>query len=56
MLGCPPCQKHEPRSLFSEIQPLSPDGRRVALDNSSQKANIVDLWIESFDGASNRVE
>jgi hypothetical protein len=53
MLGCPQCQKHEPRSLFPENSALTPDGRRVAFDISNQKANNVDLWIESFDGASN---
>ncbi len=32
---------------------LSPDGSRVALDISDQKANNVDLWIESTSGAGN---
>jgi eukaryotic-like serine/threonine-protein kinase len=32
---------------------LSPDGSRVALDISDQKANNVDLWIESTTGAGN---
>ncbi len=32
---------------------LSPDGRRIALDISDQKANNVDIWIESVNGASN---
>jgi Tol biopolymer transport system component len=32
---------------------LSPDGSRVALDISDQKANNVDIWIESTTGASN---
>jgi hypothetical protein len=45
--------KAQARSLFPENSALSPDGRRVALDISNQKANDVDLWIESFDGASN---
>ena len=32
---------------------LSPDGTRVAIDISDQKANNVDLWIESTTGAAN---
>ena len=32
---------------------LSPDGRRIALDISDQKAKNVDIWIESVSGASN---
>jgi Tol biopolymer transport system component len=32
---------------------LSPDGTRVALDISDQKANNVDIWIESTTGAAN---
>ncbi len=32
---------------------LSPDGRRVAVDISDQKANNVDIWIESTTGAGN---
>ncbi len=32
---------------------LSPDGSRVALDISDQKANNVDVWIESTTGAGN---
>jgi eukaryotic-like serine/threonine-protein kinase len=32
---------------------LSPDGTRVALDVSDQKANNVDIWIESTTGAGN---
>jgi serine/threonine protein kinase/Tol biopolymer transport system component len=32
---------------------LSPDGTRVALDISDQKANNVDIWIESTTGAGN---
>ncbi len=32
---------------------LSPDGSRVALDISDQKANNVDIWIESTTGAGN---
>ncbi|MGB9235885.1 MAG: protein kinase [Terriglobales bacterium] len=32
---------------------LSPDGTRVAVDISDQKANNVDVWIESTTGASN---
>jgi Tol biopolymer transport system component len=32
---------------------LSPDGSRVALDISDQKANNVDIWIESTSGAGN---
>jgi len=32
---------------------LSPDGRRVAVDISDQKANNVDIWIESTSGAAN---
>jgi Tol biopolymer transport system component len=32
---------------------LSPDGSRVALDVSDQKANNVDVWIESTTGAGN---
>jgi eukaryotic-like serine/threonine-protein kinase len=32
---------------------LSPDGSRIALDISDQKANNVDIWIESVNGASN---
>jgi Tol biopolymer transport system component/predicted Ser/Thr protein kinase len=32
---------------------LSPDGSRVALDISDQKANNVDIWIESTNGAGN---
>jgi eukaryotic-like serine/threonine-protein kinase len=32
---------------------LSPDGSRVALDISDQKANNVDIWLESATGAGN---
>ncbi len=32
---------------------LSPDGTRVAVDISDQKANNVDIWIESTTGAAN---
>ena len=32
---------------------LSPDGSRVALDISDQKANNVDIWLESTTGAGN---
>jgi Tol biopolymer transport system component len=32
---------------------LSPDGRLVALDISDQKANNVDVWLESTTGAGN---
>jgi eukaryotic-like serine/threonine-protein kinase len=32
---------------------LSPDGSRVVLDISDQKANNVDIWIESTTGADN---
>jgi Tol biopolymer transport system component len=32
---------------------LSPDGTRVAVDISDQKANNVDIWIESTAGAGN---
>ncbi len=32
---------------------LSPDGSRVAVDVSDQKANNVDLWLESTTGAGN---
>jgi eukaryotic-like serine/threonine-protein kinase len=32
---------------------LSPDGSRVAVDISDQKANNVDIWIESTHGAGN---
>ncbi len=32
---------------------LSPDGSRVAVDISDQKANNVDVWIESTAGAGN---
>jgi Tol biopolymer transport system component len=32
---------------------LSPDGTRVALDISDEKANNVDIWIESTTGAGN---
>jgi hypothetical protein len=32
---------------------LSPDGGRVAVDISDQKANNVDIWIESTTGAGN---
>jgi eukaryotic-like serine/threonine-protein kinase len=32
---------------------LSPDGSRVAVDISDQKANNVDIWIESTSGAAN---
>src|ERR1019366_6579169 len=32
---------------------LSPDGSRIALDISDQKANNVDIWIESTSGAGN---
>lgn len=32
---------------------LSPDGSRVALDISDQKANNVDIWIENTTGAGN---
>jgi Tol biopolymer transport system component len=32
---------------------LSPDGSRIALDISDQKAGNVDIWIESVNGASN---
>jgi eukaryotic-like serine/threonine-protein kinase len=32
---------------------LSPDGTRVAVDISDQKANNVDIWIESTTGAGN---
>jgi hypothetical protein len=44
--------KYEPRSLFPENLALSPDGRRVALYISNQKAKNLDLWIESFDAAN----
>jgi Tol biopolymer transport system component len=32
---------------------LSPDGSRVAIDISDQKANNVDVWLESTTGAGN---
>jgi len=32
---------------------ISPDGRRVVLDISDQKANNVDVWLESTNGAGN---
>jgi Tol biopolymer transport system component len=32
---------------------LSPDGTRLALDISDQKANNVDIWLESTSGAGN---
>jgi Tol biopolymer transport system component len=32
---------------------LSPDGSRVALDISDQKANNVDIWLESTSGGGN---
>ena len=32
---------------------LSPDGSRVAVDISDEKANNVDIWIESTTGAGN---
>ncbi len=32
---------------------ISPDGSRVALDISDQKANNVDVWLESTNGAGN---
>ena len=32
---------------------LSPDGSRIALDISDQKANNVDIWLESTSGAGN---
>ena len=32
---------------------LSPDGSRVAVDITDQKANNVDIWIESTTGAAN---
>jgi Tol biopolymer transport system component len=32
---------------------LSPDGTRVAVDISDQKANNVDIWIENTTGAGN---
>jgi Tol biopolymer transport system component len=32
---------------------LSPDGNRVAVDISDEKANNVDVWIESTTGAAN---
>ena len=32
---------------------LSPDGSRVAVDIADQKANNVDIWIESTTGAAN---
>lgn len=32
---------------------ISPDGSRIALDVSDQKANTVDIWIESATGAGN---
>jgi serine/threonine protein kinase len=32
---------------------LSPDGSRVAVDISDEKANNVDIWIESTTGAAN---
>ncbi|MGA2184675.1 MAG: protein kinase [Bryobacteraceae bacterium] len=32
---------------------ISPDGSRVALDISDQKANNVDVWLESTKGAGN---
>jgi Tol biopolymer transport system component len=32
---------------------ISPDGSRVALDISDQKANNVDVWLESMSGAGN---
>jgi hypothetical protein len=34
---------------------LSPDGSRVAVDISDQKANNVDVWIESTKGVATRV-
>ena len=34
---------------------LSPDGSRVAVDISDQKANNVDIWIESTTGPATRV-
>jgi eukaryotic-like serine/threonine-protein kinase len=32
---------------------LSPDGNRIAVDISDQKANNVDIWLESTSGAGN---
>jgi Tol biopolymer transport system component len=32
---------------------LSPDGSRVAVDISNEKANSVDIWIENTSGANN---
>jgi Tol biopolymer transport system component len=32
---------------------ISPDGNRVALDISDQKANNVDVWLESTNGSGN---
>jgi Tol biopolymer transport system component len=32
---------------------LSPDGNRVAVDISDQKANNVDIWLESTNGGGN---
>jgi hypothetical protein len=55
MLGCPQCQKHEPLSFFSENSALSSGGGHVALDINGQKANNVDLLIESFDGSATHV-
>jgi hypothetical protein len=54
MLGRPQCQKHEFRFLFPECSVRPPD-RRASLDIGNHKAHYTDLWIESFDGASNAV-
>ena len=52
MLSHPQCQKNEFRFLFPECSVRLPD-RRASLDIGNHKANNIDLWIESFDGASN---
>ncbi|MGA9526504.1 MAG: protein kinase [Terriglobales bacterium] len=41
----------DPAIMFNPT--LSPDGTRVAVDISDQKANNVDVWIESTTGAGN---
>jgi hypothetical protein len=45
--------KTQVSSLFPENSVLLPDWPPRVLDISEQKANNFDLWIESFDVASN---
>ena len=42
-------QVGEPAVQFNPT--LSPDGSRVAVDISDQKANNVDIWLENVGGS-----